>query len=510
MVVLVCAAISVIFTLVRPPVYRATAQVLLPETANDVVPSVGAAVQPNDPSRVLANAIQVIKGPEVRAGVRVKLGRSAPGISVTAVTQTDVIQMAATGATADGAAAVANAYAGSYLDLRRKQIQDANKAAGQDVQREIDDLQAQIAQAQGPDRDSLIQAQASLRERLAQLRVRSSDQLAGPRLLAPGVAPTSPAGIKPLPAALYGIALGLVLGIGGAFARDFLDDSVRTKEELEGALSGLPVVGLIPAFRNHQGNANAPLLTSEEPQSAAAEAYRTLRTAVQFLDVDHQIRTLQITSPTLQEGKTTTVANLGLALAQSDHRIVIVCCDLRRPRIHEFFDLDNETGLTSVIAGRVSLRDAVRDVADRPWLRVLTSGPIPPNPAELLSSNRTTQVLGAVRESCDLVLLDCPPVLPVADSLVVAASCDASLLVCRAGTTSRKDLLRAVELLRQVGAPLVGSVLNAAPSTAVYGGDYGYYEEAAIRSAVLFHRGSHAQERQAGKGEDRPGQDQAG
>ncbi|MDQ6839032.1 MAG: CpsD/CapB family tyrosine-protein kinase [Actinomycetota bacterium] len=491
--------LAVGFTLVRHPTYRGTAQMLLPESANDVAPSAGAAIAPIDPSRVLANAIQVIKGPEVRADVRARLGRSAPPISATALTQTDVVQIAADDASAKGAAAVANAYVGSYIDLRRKQILDANTAASLDVQREIDDLQAQIDHARGPNRDSLVQAQASFRERLGQLRVAGTNQLGGPRLLAPAVAPMSPAGTTPLKAALYGLGLGLVLGVGVAFGRDFLDDSVRTKEDLEDALSGLPVVGLIPTLINKGGNDIAPLVTSDEPHSAAAEAYRTLGAAIHFLDLDNPIRTLQITSPSLREGKTTTVANLGLVLAQSGQRVVIVCCDLRRPRIHTFFGLANEIGLTSVITGRVSLQDAVKGVRDQPRLRVLPSGPVPFNPTELLSSERTNGVLEAVKESCEVVLLDCPPVLPVADSLVLTGSADACLIVCRAGSGSRKDLVRTVELLRQVGAPLAGSILNATPARAIYGGAYGYYEEPEGRSpmaddAALFPRGRHARQ----------------
>lgn len=188
---------------------------------------------------------------------------------------------------------------------------------------------------------------------------------------------------------------------------------------------------------------------------------------IQFPDVDEPIRILQITSPTLREGKSTIVANLGLALAQTGQRIVIVCCDLRRPRIHRFFSLDNESGLTSVIGRTSGLRQVIRDIEDQPWLRVIISGPEPPNPTELLSSRRGPDILTTLRDQSDIVLLDCPPVLPVADSLALSAAADATLLVCRAGSTTRKDLTRAVELLRQVGAPLAGTILNAMDAHAI-------------------------------------------
>jgi capsular exopolysaccharide synthesis family protein len=153
---------------------------------------------------------------------------------------------------------------------------------------------------------------------------------------------------------------------------------------------------------------------------------------------------------------------------------VISCADLRRPRIHDFFGLDNSVGLTSVVLGDAALSDAVQSVPDVENLYVLASGPLPPNPSELLNSDHAAQVLTELRARFDMVLLDSPPVLPVTDAAILSTRADATLLVATAGKTTRRAVSRAVELLRQVEAPLVGSVLNRVKDQPGYGYGYGY------------------------------------
>jgi tyrosine-protein kinase len=185
------------------------------------------------------------------------------------------------------------------------------------------------------------------------------------------------------------------------------------------------------------------------------------------------MRTVQITSPSAAEGKTTTLTNLAVALASAGQRVVMVDCDLRRPRLHQFFRLPNEVGFTSVLLGELPLREAVQQVG-KGDIVMLASGPLPPNPSELLSSQRTVQVLAALQAEADVVLIDSPPVLPVTDAAVLSARVDATLLVTRAGTTTRKQLTRSVELLRQVDAPLVGTVFNSVSGSDAYGYAYNY------------------------------------
>jgi polysaccharide biosynthesis transport protein len=261
-----------------------------------------------------------------------------------------------------------------------------------------------------------------------------------------------------------------MLGVGLAFLRDYLDDSVKGKEDLERAVPGLGVLGLIPVVPDWKAKEQSRVVSLSEPTSPAAEAYRILRTSVQFLGIDRDVRLIQVTSASAQEGKTTTLSNLAVAFASSGLRTVAVCCDLRRPRLHEFFGLDNAVGFTSVLLGNVALSKALQPVPNQERLLVLASGPLPPNPAELLSSGRTADLLRNLASQADIVLIDSPPVLPVTDSLVLSQRVDATVLVSSAHSTTRKAVHRAAEMLHQVNAPLVGAVLNGVSEESGYGG----------------------------------------
>jgi capsular exopolysaccharide synthesis family protein len=167
-----------------------------------------------------------------------------------------------------------------------------------------------------------------------------------------------------------------------------------------------------------------------------------------------------MTSPSAGEGKTTIIANLGVCLAQAGQRVIIACCDLRRPRLHEFFGLDNAVGFTSVLLGQMPAFAALQPVAGEPNLSILASGPLPSNPSELLSTDRAAEVLAALRGEADIVLIDSPPLLPVTDAAVLTRLVDGTVLVVTVGSTTRKQISQALEVLGQVDAPLIGTVLN--------------------------------------------------
>jgi non-specific protein-tyrosine kinase len=192
------------------------------------------------------------------------------------------------------------------------------------------------------------------------------------------------------------------------------------------------------------------------------------------MGVERELQVIQVTSPSPGEGKSTTIANLAVALARAGQRVVVVCCDLRRPRIHQFFGVGNEIGLTSALLGERSTVEAVQAVPGLVNVVVLASGPVPPNPSELLAGGRLASILDGLRASADVVLVDCPPILPVTDAAVLANRVDGTLLVVAAGHTHQKELQRAVELLRQVDAPLLGCVLNGVSESAGYGYSYRY------------------------------------
>jgi capsular exopolysaccharide synthesis family protein len=473
-VLLLVTVPAVVFSLLQTPMYAGRAELLLQTRNSETLfdPNSGARA---DPARQVQNQIRILSSQPVRTEVRARIG-SAPKVKAGAIGDTDLISVTARSPDPSRAALLANTYANAYIDYRRKQAVDDVLAATQQVQGKIGDLQKQIdTTPAGPQKDSLVQAQATFKQKLDQLQVDGALKQGGAQLVTPAQVQTSPVAPQPLRTGVLALILGLILGVGLAVLREFLDDSVKSKDDFERVVPGVPVLGLIPVVSAWRGKETPYLVSLEDPTSPAAEAYRTLRTSIQFLGLDQPMRTLQITSANPQEGKTTTLANLAVALARSGSTVAIVCCDLRRPRVHEFFGLKNEVGFTSVLLGKVPLAGAVQEVPDQARLSLLASGPLPPNPSELLSSKRTVEVLGSLQAEYDIVLIDAPPVLPVTDALVLSGRVDATLLVAVAGATTRKEAARSVELLRQVDAPLVGAVLNGVDTEGSYGYAYQSY-----------------------------------
>jgi len=202
------------------------------------------------------------------------------------------------------------------------------------------------------------------------------------------------------------------------------------------------------------------LITLTEPSSAASEAYRTLRMNLQFASLDRQVRSLLISSPGPGEGKTTTLANLAVTMAQVDQRVIMVDCDLRRPVLHQLFGLSNERGLTTMMLDDEALAHPPLQATTINGLSLLASGTLPPRPSDLLGSKRMELVLNKLLENADLLLLDAPPVMAVTDAVVLSTKVDAVLLVVSAGETKREQAQSAIERLKKVNAHIVGTVLN--------------------------------------------------
>ena len=214
------------------------------------------------------------------------------------------------------------------------------------------------------------------------------------------------------------------------------------------------------------------LITLTNSRSPVSEAYRTLRTNLEFFSLDEPVRTLVVTSPGAKDGKSTVLANLAVALAQGGKRVILVDCDLRRPTQHTLFGLDNATGLTTMMLDEAAQSKPPLRETSVDGLRVLTAGPLPPNPAELLGSRRMKETLAALLKKADVLLFDAPPVLAVTDALVLAVRTDGVLLVVKAGGTTREHVQQAKERLERVNARIVGAVLNNAPTDAMLQGYY--------------------------------------
>lgn len=284
-------------------------------------------------------------------------------------------------------------------------------------------------------------------------------------------APSSPQGARN---ATLGLLVGLLLGAAVAVIRARLDRRVRDSEEIA-AITGVPVIGTI--LRDEQLE-KRHVIVSGRPDRAA-ESYRQLRNNLQFLDVDNPPRVIVISSALPAEGKTTAVVNLGLALAESGRTVTIVEADLRKPKVTEYLGLVADVGLTNLLAGTADFGDVVQKTADA-RLQVLAAGPTPPNPGELLASSNMGALLDKLRAGSDFVLVDAPPLLPVADTSGLAVHADGVVLSVRYGSTRRDQLQQAAATLDRVGARTLGLILNIVPPKATaatsvygYGGTYG-------------------------------------
>ena len=305
------------------------------------------------------------------------------------------------------------------------------------------------------------------------------------------VIPTDPIGPQRTRNILMALLLSFAAGVGLAFLMDYLDDSVRTSDDVSRHL-GLPTLALIPhhantdkrklllAPKNGDGNFSpAALITLEERHSPTAEAYRHLRTSLLFSSAGKPPQTILVTSSQPSEGKTTTAINTAITLAQSDVDVVIVDCDLRRPRIHSHFGLENTQGLTNYLSGDKSTENLIRTYKDLPRLKIITSGPIPPNPAELLSSNEMRNLLQFLQGRFKHVILDSPPAISFTDAAILSTLVDGVVLVAMAGKSSIHLMRQFKQRVGAIGARIYGVVLNGIKSGSMeyyyYGSGYSKY-----------------------------------
>jgi capsular exopolysaccharide synthesis family protein len=271
-----------------------------------------------------------------------------------------------------------------------------------------------------------------------------------------------------------GILAGGLLGFGLAWLRDLLDHRLKSVDEIASVLQ-LPVLGALPYFGDKQETAQIGRLVALSPRSIAAESVRTLRTALHFGLAGRDVKAIVVTSPSPGDGKSTVASNLAIALAQADQRVLLVDADLRKPTQHLIFEASAARGLGSVLTDRRPFEEAIiPGVADS--LDLLPCGPLPANPVELLNNGFFADLLGQLRERYDRIIIDSPPVMPVADARVIAALGDATVLVLRAERSTRRISLAARNELWRVRATRIGVVVNGVPvrKQAHYGSAYGY------------------------------------
>lgn len=325
------------------------------------------------------------------------------------------------------------------------------------------------------------------------------------RIVDPAPVPRSPTSPNTSQNLMYAALIGLVLGVGLAFFTEHLDNSLKSSEEVEEKL-GLPALAWVPAMasgngvvlRVYGGGSNKPLvsdgsvtpelISAKQPSSQVAESYRTLRTAILLSRAGRPPRTLVVTSARPGEGKTTSALNLAVSMAQAGKKVLLVDADMRRPRLHRLLELDDRRGLSHYLTGTQGFEDVVQKTGVH-GLEAIVCGPRPPNPAELLSSQRDTELLRRAAEEYDMVILDTPPVMAVSDPLVLAAAADGVLLVVRGGETPYQQVKQANKKLAEVGGKVVGVLLNNVQPDGLgrYDGyeDYGAYVEEPVEGEPM-------------------------
>jgi capsular exopolysaccharide synthesis family protein len=422
---LLSVAVAVLITALTPREYQAKAQIFVATNASsDPLAQYQAAafVQAQ-----VSTYAQIVGSPDVLDAVRKDLNLSLSNqalqskISASTPTQSTLINLYATDGSPARAAAIANSAARAFI----KAIQSYTTASGSST---------------------------------PSVRMVITDR---------ATAPSSPTSPKPVLNIALGLVLGLLVGFALAVAKELLDNRIKDAEKLAD-VAGVPVMGLVvedPRTDRH------PVATRAGPRNVRAENFRQLRANLQFANVDEHPRIIAVTSSIPSEGKTTVAINLASTLAEAGFTVCLVDADLRRPTIAKTLGLPGPVGLTSVLVHQVSLTDAMQRAGSS--LYVLTSGPTPPNPSEVLASSYVREVVRSLLDRVDYVVLDTAPLLPVADGAEVAALADGTLLVARYGDTTDAQVRRAVEHLRRVDATVVGVVLNRVPANRSRG-EYAY------------------------------------
>jgi len=488
---------AVLFSLRQETLYQSHAKVLLSSTnlasALTNTPDQSSSAQPD---RVAQTQAQLARVPEVAARTLRELGLSRPvseflaRSSVSSQLNSDLLDFAVTDHDQTLARRLATAYAHEYTIYRQQLDTGALRRARAEVGKHI-----QALAAAGDRRSALYQSLVEKEQQLATIEAlqTSNASLVQPAGTAVQIQP------RPMRNGALGLALGLVLGIGLAFLWEALDTRVRSAEEIAEWL-GMPLLARLPEpSRRLQQEEQLAMIA--EPRSAGSESFRMLRTNLEFVRLGHEARTIMVTSAVEREGKSTTVANLAVALARAGQRVALVDLDLHRPFLGHFFDLGSASGLTEVAIGEVLLDEALTQVAigeapavtpaqaasgnGRPTvpqalgagsLSVLAAGTIPPNVGEFVGSEAVASILNELRDRFDTVLVDAPPSLLLGDAMALSVNVDAILVLCRLNVVRRPMLNELKRLLDASPARSLGFIVAGAEREGgyAYGYAYGY------------------------------------
>ena len=345
----------------------------------------------------------------------------------------------------------------------------------------------------GRDEAVLTQNYTLLRQKLEEAKIKLISQSGKVQLLDSARKPKNPISPNHRKDIAQGIIISIFLSIVFIFVVEFFDNSVRTMKDIENL--GLTVLGIIPAISgelnqsqtalqkllsNSRNNSSKTLkrklITKEDPRSPISEAYRSLRTSMLYTDIDKETKSILVSSAGPGEGKTTTVANMAITYANLGKKTLLIDTDLRRPVVHKVFDLDKEPGITDYLAGSEDNFNSLIKSTDINDLFAVTSGIIPPNPSELLGSNKMADLVKSLENDWDILLFDSPPLVAVTDATMISQEIDKIVIVVKVGQTDKRAFEHTIGALKNVQAPLGGVVLNAVTHKNSYGSYYYYYQ----------------------------------
>jgi len=482
------------------PVYRVSTTLYVMPGASQALDNYSSLIASERLARTYAELLQsaaVLEETYVRLEARASADPDTispvSGFSVVAepVRETQILRVDVTGTDPDLIAAAANTLVEVFVEWQARIQKSRYAESKENLTREMEQIQVsiqgtedQIRTLQGSGESADQEELTRLQDQVARYRNSYSALLnsyssiglaeansgATVTVVSPAQKPTVPIRPQVARSTLLAAAVGALLAAGVAFLIEYLDDTVESPEDLQDA--GLGVVGVVQRLNPVSRDGAPQVFAISQSKSLVAEAYRTLRTNLQFSSLDRPLHSLVVTSAVATEGKTTTVANLGVVMAQAGRRVVLVDADLRRPSAHRLFGLSNKAGLTTALVEDPAALNGYLQESGIENLRILSAGPVPPNPQELLGSQRMEDLLHRLEEEADIVLIDTPPSLVVADANVLAARADGVLMVVNTGRTRRTAVQQAVDGLRQVGANLLGVVLNMVE---MRGGRSSYY-----------------------------------
>jgi capsular exopolysaccharide synthesis family protein len=443
------------------------------------------------PRTTLETQVELIQRRLLTASVAETLGVTRQNlqnnVSVTAVPDTNIISISVTDESPVRAAAIANSIGDAYLTWTRQRRLAGLNAAIDEMQARLKDASSSFSGPGDTAKNAIAgSAYTLLAERLEELRVNQRLESGIGHLAVPAEPPTVQSSPRPFANLAFGFAFGLLFGVAAAFAAEYQDNRIKSVTEAE-EIFGAPILGRIAEHVLKRG-ATSRVVVLDEPASRVAESYRMLRNALSALkgsDPSRQLKAVMVTSAFANEGKSTVAANLAATMAQAGYRVVLVSCDFRHPTLSEFFELPLDAGLSNVLNGDRSLESTLQISIVRDRLALLGPGKPPANPSELLGSVAMQGTMRDLSRDADWVFLDTPPLLAFADATAVAPWVDGVLMVTREGVSTRTASHLAMEILRNVGAKVVGVVALASEKQhGGYGYGYGYDSYASGAMAV--------------------------